>query len=157
MVVIIGFGRQSVCFRFVCALLFSFLIMTETVRAELTVHVGPVSPGGGGSNPISLPPINLQEYELVWLTDQHREWSVSLVPGLFYGHRYVMKQGGYVSMGAGLAVSFHGVGPGVYAAFGYTGCSWFCFNIEYKKALGVLPGMLIQPYAIRMGVVLFRN
>ena len=126
-------------------------------QAELTLHLGPAAIGGGGANPLSIPPVNPLEYELVWLTDSHTEWSFGIVPGFLYGYRSAMGYGAYLSLGGGLVINRHGGGPGVYAAFGYSSCAWFCFNIEYKKAIGILPGMLIDPYAIRLGAVFFKD
>ena len=138
--------------------IFSILAFCPTTsKADLTVHIGPASVGGGGPNPISIPPVNPLDYEFVWLTENHTEWSLSLFPGLFYGYRAVMQSGAYISAGAGMVFNIHGLGPGIYTAFGYDVCSWLCFNFEYKQAIGVIPGMLIEPYAIRIGLIFFRN
>ena len=120
--------------------------------ADVTVHLGPASVGGGGPNPISIPPVNILDYELVWLSKNRSELSVSLFPGLFYGYRATMKNGGYISMGGGLVLNIHGFGPGFYSAFGYNSCGYLCFNIEYKQAIGFITGMTISPYALRIGL-----
>lgn len=137
--------------------LITMLFMTTPSYGDLTVHIGPASVGGGGPNPISIPPINPLDYEFVWLTENHTEWSLSLFPGLLYGYRAVMQSGGYISAGAGMVLNIHGVGPGFYTAFGFDHCAWLCFNVEYKQAIGFIPGMLINPYALRIGLVFFRN
>ena len=54
-------------------------------------------------------------------------------------------------------INMHGIGPGIYSAFGYTSCSFLCFNMEYKQALGIASSMIISPYAIRMGLSFFVN
>lgn len=76
---------------------------------------------------------------------------------MFYGVRSVFKGGFYLSMGGGLVINMHGIGPGIYSAFGYTSCSFLCFNMEYKQALGIASSMIISPYAIRMGLSFFVN
>ncbi|NRA47020.1 MAG: hypothetical protein HRU09_18890 [Oligoflexales bacterium] len=127
-------------------------LFEESSYAKVTLHLGPASVGGGGPNPISIPPTNILDYELVWFNKDQTEISVSLFPGMFYGYRATMKNGGYISMGGGLVLNIHGFGPGVYSAFGYNSCGYFCFNIEYKQALGFITGMTISPYAVRIGM-----
>ncbi|MFK7827085.1 MAG: hypothetical protein AB8G05_23280 [Oligoflexales bacterium] len=137
----------------ITALYLAFLFgWSYTGYADVTVHLGPASVGGGGPNPISIPPINILDYELVWITKNRSEISLSLFPGLFYGYRATMKNGGYISMGGGLVLNIHGFGPGFYSAFGYNSCGYLCFNVEYKQALGFITGMTISPYALRIGL-----
>lgn len=125
----------------------------QQAYGNVTLHLGPASVGGGGPNPISIPPTNILDYELVWFNSKKQaEFSVSLFPGIFYGHRATMKNGGYISMGGGLVLNIHGFGPGFYSAFGYNSCGYLCFNVEYKQAVGFLTGMVISPYAIRIGL-----
>ena len=121
-------------------------------RAEITIHLGPASVGGGGPNPISIPPTNPLDYEIVWFGKDQSEFSLSLFPGMFYGYRATMKSGGYISMGGGLVLNIHGFGPGIYSAFGYNSCNYLCFNVEYKQAIGLITGMAISPYALRVGL-----
>lgn len=119
----------------------------------MTIHVGPPSIGAGGSNPISIPPIQPVEYEVVYLTKNDREWSIGLVPGILYGGRY--QQGFfYVGLGGGLVISINGGGPGVYSSFGINLGQSTQFNFEIKQALGIdlSSSTLISPYALRMGV-----
>lgn len=119
----------------------------------LTIHVGPPSVGAGGSNPISIPPVQPVEYEVVYLTDKDREWSVGLVPGLLYGARFYQNPF-YVGLGGGLVISVNGGGPGIYSSFGVNLGQSIQFNFEFKKALGLNLGStsLVSPYALRMGV-----
>ncbi len=119
---------------------------------SLTVHVGPPSVGAGGSNPLSLPPLNPVEYEVVYLTDAGREWSIGLVPGILYGGRF--QQGiFYVGVGGGLVISANGGGPGIYSSFGLDAGDRIKFNIEIKQALGIDLGStgIVSPYALRIG------
>ena len=134
------------------AIVFSIpLLIPLTALADVTIHVGPAAVGGGGPNPMSIPPINPLDYEFVWVTESRSEWSLSLVPGAFYGRRSAFTDGSYVSVGAGFVQNVYGIGPGFYSAFGWDRCGWFCFNIEYKQAIGYVPTRVISPYALRMG------
>jgi hypothetical protein len=139
---------------FVCACYFASY--SHAYGSQLTIHIGPPSPGMGGSNPISIPPINIVDYELVYLTDSLREWTLGLIPGLFYGVRSTKDPGPYLSAGGGIVINANGVGPGVYGAVGLNAFCGdrFCFNLEYKQAIGIAGG-LISPYAIRLGVGIY--
>ena len=121
--------------------------------ADLTVHVGPPSLGTGGSNPISIPPVNPLDYEFIITTKEHTEWTIGLIPGFFWGKRFVTNKM-YASMGGGAVVNFQGIGPGVYMAVGTDVCGFLCFNIEVKQAIGVTLGSykLINPSAVRVGL-----
>lgn len=136
-----------------------FLNGTSTAFANWTLHVGPVSVGAGGSNPISIPPLQVIEYEFVWINAKQRELTIGIVPGLLYGQRfYLSPNGPYVSGGGGLVFDLNGIGPGIYAALGYDLCaSVVCFNMEYKKALGLTTRTLIAPYALRIGFTIKAN
>ncbi len=143
-------------------LLRSILILVCTIKslallADVAIHIGPVAGGGGGPNPASIPPINPLDYEVVWLTAAKSEFTFGVIPGLFYGKRLTFTNGTYFSSGLGAVIDFNGVGPGAYAAMGYETCGLLCFNIEYKKAFGISSSGLIQPYAIRAGIVLFKQ
>ncbi len=121
--------------------------------ADWTLHIGPAATGTGGPNPISIPPTQILDYELVWISAQKRELSVSVIPGVFYGQRFGIISGAYVSLGGGIVIDSNGVGPGVYSAFGFDVCGTrFCFNMEYKNTLGITQHALISPYAIRIGL-----
>lgn len=119
---------------------------------SLTVHVGPPSVGAGGSNPLSIPPLNPIEYEVVYLTDSGREWSFGIVPGILYGGRF--QQGAfYVGIGGGLVISLNGAGPGAYSSFGLDIGNDIKFNVEVKQAIGIdlSANGIVSPYAIRIG------
>ena len=142
------------------SLLLLALLWSGAASAQrLTVHVGPPALGSGGSNPVSVPPVNPIDYEFVWLTKTDHEWSASILPGLFYGKRLWVgtnagsRKGPYVSYGAGLLLNYQGVGPGVYSAFGLDQCgSSYCFNVEVKQALGLTGGRFTSAYALRVGM-----
>lgn len=128
------------------------LVSSNTVLADITLHVGPVAGGAGGPNPISIPPTNFSEYEIVWVTKADSEYTLGVIPGIFYGKRFRSSYA-YVSAGGGLVIGFNGIGPGIYTAYGIDLCSVsFCFNLEYKRALGFTSKSLLSPYALRVGL-----
>jgi hypothetical protein len=140
-------------------LLCACLLMGASARADITLHLGPSSMGNGGQNPVSIPPLNIADYGLVWLMESQREWVVSIFPGVFYGYRYRFpKTGLYASGGGGVGIDLNGLGPAVYSAVGWNSCgSRLCFNAEYKQAVGVATaGVMINPYAFRIGVTLLQ-
>lgn len=132
------------------------LLLSAPLWGEVTIHVGPPAMGGGGTNPIGIPPTSPVSYEVVYLTPKKTEWVLGIVPGIFWGKRFRASNGSYFSSGLGAVISRNGTGPGFYAAIGVDMCGWVCFNLEYKKALGLATSSLrtIGPYAIRMGVTL---
>lgn len=120
----------------------------------LILRMGPVSLGNGGSNPLGMPP-NAQDLELGLVTANNWEFNLGL-PGLLAGYRSVAKWGGYVATGGGIVIDANGVGPGMYAAFGYdVGWKTFKVNFEYKQAIGITSAALISPYAVRIGAGLW--
>lgn len=118
---------------------------------ELQIKIGPAAPGNGGPNPLSIPPVDIVQYEFAYVMDNDTEWSLGIVPGIFYGYRTDIEYDMYFSAGFGLVIGANGGGPGVYAAIGrnFT-CGYICFFGEYKQALG-LAGTIISPYALRLG------
>lgn len=130
------------------------LIWCQTSFADMIiVNVGPVSLGGGGPNPISIPPLSPVEYAATWLTDNDSEFRLSISPGLFYGVRSPGgEEGIYISAGGGLVLNGNGGGVGVYTAMGWTStCKTVCFNAEYIAAIGLSGNNTVNPYAIRIG------
>lgn len=132
-----------------------FLIFSSELHASLVIHVGSIQVGNGGANPLAIPPTELAQYELVWVRESLTEWSLGITPGILFGKRVVQPTGVYASGGFGLVIDQNASGPGIYMAVGYENCSLFCWNIEYKGALGVSQVGLIQPYAVRIGVSIF--
>lgn len=120
---------------------------------EVTVHVGPPSIGNGGSNPISVPPVDLQEYEVTLVTKSGFESNIAITPGLLFGIRDTFNSDFYVSFGGGLVIDANGTGPGAYSAFGIDRGQKLRFNFEYKQALGFDFGSstMLCPYAVRIG------
>ena len=147
--------KASLGKRFAIQSLLGLVLALEgppSLSKTLTIHVGPPSIGAGGSNPISIPPVQPAEYEIVYLTQNDREWTFGLVPGLLYGARFHQNPF-YVGLGGGLVISINGAGPGVYSSFGVNLGRSIQFNFEFKKALSIdlSSSTMISPYALRMG------
>lgn len=141
-------------YKMLLALFFSFFF-SIVAKADITVHVGPPGLGRGGTNPLSLPPLSPLEYEVVWINSLSQEYTFSISPGFFFGYRHGVWRALYLSGGGGLVINANGLGPGVYSALGYDFCisSFFCFNAEYKQALGIsYEAFFLSPYAIRLGL-----
>lgn len=127
---------------------------SPAAAGSMTVHVGPPSVGSGGSNPVSIPPVNPLEYELIYVTDKDYEFCGAISPGLLFGKRSDVNGGLYVSFGGGLIIDGNGSGLGGYSAFGWETKGSVRFNAEYKQALGYAfgRGNVLNPFAIRLGV-----
>lgn len=141
-------------------LAFIGLFQNSTVLAGiLTAHVGPVALGGGGPNPLSIPPLQPVEYEFVYITDGDSEFRLGISPGIFYGIRSPgSKHGLYVSAGGGIVINGNGTGIGAYTAVGYnTECDFICFNAEYLAAIGIAGNKTLNPYAVRIGASFYFN
>ncbi len=136
----------------VVAFLFS-LIQTASA-GEIIVHVGPPSVGQGGTNPVSVPPLNPIEYEFQWISPRGFEANVGITPGLLFGARTPFSSGLYLGVGGGLVISGNGVGPGVYSSFGWNCGKKIFFNTEFKQAIGIAlhNNKIISPYALRVGM-----
>ena len=121
---------------------------------EIIVHVGPPSVGQGGTNPLSVPPINPIEYEVEWISPRGFEANFGITPGLLFGARTPFSAGLYVGVGGGLVISANGVGPGAYSSFGWNLGKKVFFNTEFKQAIGIAlnNNKLISPYALRVGM-----
>ena len=138
-------------------LLIAFVLAAPRALAgELVVHVGPPSLGSGGSNPVSIPPVNPLEYEFEFVTSGGFETSIAASPGILFGARSSDHGSGvYVGMGGGAVFDVNGVGPGAYASLGYDSSGKrFRFNAELKQAAGYDFGQkhVLTPYAIRLGM-----
>src|SRR5690606_18738505 len=117
----------------------------------LGVLMGPAGLGGGGSNPLGIPP-GADDLMVTYVTDKKSEWTVSIAPGIFYGTRQEFQRL-YASIGGGLAINRNGAGPGMVSAFGFNlGDSWM-FNGEYRQAIGYnfSSSSLINVYSLRIG------
>lgn len=126
------------------------LLTAQTATAGLwTLRVGPPAVGGGGSNPVGLPP-SAPDLELNYMTENNWETSLSVVPGVLYGKRFDIGNF-YVGLGGGLIISGNGSGFGPYSSFGWESGGRFRFSVEYKQALGITSSGLVSPYALRLG------
>jgi hypothetical protein len=132
-------------------LLAASLLAAPALASQWTIHVGPPSVGNGGSNPVSLPPVNPIEYEVELCTDSGTEWNFAVTPGILAGARTTFAKNFYSSFGGGYVINANGSGPGIYSSLG-ANIAWF--NMEFKQALGFDfdSNSLLSPYAIRVGV-----
>lgn len=142
--------------------LFFFLLLSFISNSSpsysngMTLNVGPLSGGQGGSNPLSIPPLNFAEYQFIYTTSQNSEFVVGIIPGVFYGIRSSEKGPFYASVGGGLVIDMNGVGVGVMSSAGANlFCSKVCLNVEYRHALAPSKGTLLSPYALRIGASTF--
>lgn len=132
------------------------LSLCPSVLQARTLHVliGPPSIGQGGSNPVSVPPANPVDWQFTYVTEQNREWLVSLVPGLLWGQRFY-KEGFYAALGGGLLVTSSGLGIGVDHAYGYESGPFlkrFRYQVEYRQVIGIGNYGWQFPYTFRMGL-----
>jgi hypothetical protein len=128
---------------------------TGALSSSLTLNLGPPALGRGGPNPVSIPPSPVDiGFIHVGGSQGTREISVSLSPGIFlWGYRIKQGPGPYASFGGGLITSANGGALGVYSAFGWDMlCNTFCFNAEYRQAIGLTSTHFLNPYAVRIGV-----
>ena len=137
------------------ALLVAALAAPVAAASDLTIHVGPPSVGTGGTNPVSIPPVNPLEYEVEYITNNDLEMNFAITPGILFGKRSEFGNGRfYASFGGGLVLSANGSGPGVYSDFGVNLGESYQFNAEFKQALGFdySSQSIISPYAVRIGI-----
>jgi hypothetical protein len=132
------------------------LALAPGVLEARTIHllIGPPSLGQGGSNPVSIPPANPVDWQFTYVTDQNREWVVSLVPGLLWGQRFY-KGGFYAALGGGLLVTSSGLGLGVDHAYGYESSPFLTrlrYQVEYRQVIGIGSYGWQFPYTFRMGL-----
>ena len=144
------------CPRVIAAAALPFLIAGPSpLRASsIEVVIGPPSLGQGGSNPISVPPVNIIDWQVAYVNDNAREMVFSIVPGFFYGQRWYLDQF-YAALDAGLLVTTSGLGLGVANAFGYhTGKFWkhMRAQAEYRQIFGIARYGFQYPYTVRLGV-----
>jgi hypothetical protein len=142
--------RSSLFFVLALAGALAAVASTPAEAGRLTAHFGPPAAGGGGANPVGIPPVDEADWEIEYVTDKDWETNVSIFPGLLFGRRSRLTNGVYVSGGGGLVMSLNGVGPGIYTALGWN-YSWL--NVEYEQALGFdfSGDSLVSPYALRIG------
>src|SRR5262245_48225507 len=123
---------------FIKLILLGCLLLSRAVQAGgIALRFGPPAVGGGGPNPVSIPPA-ASDVGLSYVTDKGLEFNAAAT-GLAVALRDKAQWGGYTSLGGGLTWSINGGGFGPYAAFGVErGCgSWVgCFSAELSQALG---------------------
>lgn len=135
-------------------LLIGCLLSPEMQASTLHVLLGPPALGQGGSNPVSIPPVNPLDWQLAWVTDGQAEWVVSMVPGMLWGQRFY-NEGFYAAVGGGLLFTSSGLGVGVDHAYGYESGPFFKrtrFQVEYRQVIGVGNYGWQFPYSFRMGM-----
>lgn len=136
------------------AFLSSGTLSTQAEAGGVAVRFGPPGVGGGGPNPVAIPPA-LTDLGLSYVTSKGLSFDASLT-ALAVARRSRVKGGSYVSLGAGMIFSVSGTGFGPYAGFGYEGgcVSWLgCFSAEFNQGLGFGVGRIISPYGVRVGVI----
>lgn len=130
------------------------LLTGKAYAGRFGALVGPPSLGQGGSNPVSIPPGNPTDWQLTYLTEQDREYVLSVIPGLFYGQRW-RKDSLSIGFAGGLLISTNGVGVGLSQSLHWESeVFWddWRFEAEYRQVIGVTKIGLEFPYAIRLGV-----
>lgn len=134
------------------------IFLTSPIHAgDHSFKIGPAAIGSGGTNPVTLPPVDPMDWEYTYVSKDKFETNISIFPGIVFGPRF-SKKGLYISGGGGLLLSANGVGPGIYNSFGYiTGDAapgWH-LNFEYKQSFGYSSGnkQIITPSALRIGVI----
>lgn len=149
---------MKIAFRILIVVLALILRTGDAFGGSQSFLVGPTGSGNGGSNPVSIPPINPIEWKYNYLSDSGFETNVSISPGILFGGR-MGKGSTYVSVGGGFLFDANGYGPGAYASFGYvTGGnkSGWHFNFEYMQTIGYDAdgdGGIISPSAARVGII----
>ena len=131
------------------------LAVPVAAAGSITLHLGPPGVGSGGANPVSIPPTNILEYELEYITNNDFETCLGISPGIFFGKRTRVSSGGaYVGLGGGAVIDTNGAGPGIYSSLGFNSSGKVIqFNAEVKQAIGIdfSHHILISPYAVRIG------
>ena len=142
---------KSICVIGLC------LFATRAVAGDHSVKIGPAIVGRGGTNPVSIPPLNPIDWEYTYVSQNKIETNIALFPGILVGAR-LAKKNLYIAGGGGFVIDSNGIGPGVYNSFGYiTGDAipgWH-FNFEYKQTIGYSPStkQIISPGALRIGII----
>ena len=105
--------------------------------SSFSLRAGPQQIGNGGSYPMWLPPVGIDQYGMTYVTQSNFESTISIYPGLLFGRRF-QSQGVYVSLGGGLIIG-SSTGPGIYSTFGYEtggGSNGWHFTMDYTQAVG---------------------
>jgi hypothetical protein len=130
-----------------------------TKKWEVEVLVGPPSLASGGSNPISLPPANIAEYEVTLTTKSRWHFRLGLTPHIAAaGRLFKLKYGFQTAVGASIVNSLHGYGPGIFSVFAWQSpCALkrLCFTAQYIQDVGlsVTQWQITAPFGVRLGLV----
>ena len=135
-------------------------LWSRSVQAiEYTFRLGPATVGRGGSNPLSIPPTNVQDWELGWVTKRDFIFRISIFPMLLSGgYKKSYRWGCFNTYGMGVLLNpTFGLGAGAFTSFGYNiGCfskNW-CVDIEYHQVIGITETKdIVSPYALRIGLL----
>lgn len=134
--------------------IFVFSFSSQMFAGDWILKLGPPGVGNGGPNPLSIPPVNILDYEVSYLSSGGSEISLSVVPGLLYGVRKIHASGLFAGVGGGYIISVLGSGPGGYYSLGYRSKPKpFGFEVDIKQAYGFGQGSLFAVYALRLGAV----
>lgn len=129
-----------------------FALAPKAMASSISATLGPPGFGGGGTNPVGIPP-SAFDLDLAYENDRGHIYSLAVVPGFFVGKRHYKDSffGGY---GAGLIFHTGGLAPGIYTSLGYraTITGGLDFLMEFKQGLGIDRG-LVRPYALRIGAM----
>jgi hypothetical protein len=137
--------------QLLCALV---LLIERAQAGTVSALLGPPSLGQGGSNPVSIPPGNVIDWQASYRTDSNSEWMVSVVPGIYYGQRFT-KERLTLGLGGGLLIGVNGVGLGLYQSLGFaTQPFWKKYRLEaeYRQIIGYTEAGVEFPYTLRIGV-----
>ena len=133
---------------------FVFFLSSQALAGDWILKLGPPGVGNGGPNPLSIPPTNILDYEISYLSSAGSEFSVSIVPGFLYGIRSTHDSGLFATVGGGYLISVFGSGPGGYYSLGYRSKPKpFGFEVDIKQAYGFASAGGFAVYALRMGIV----
>ena len=135
-------------------LIYSSLATSAFGQGRVSVLMGPPSMGQGGSNPLSLPPSAL-DFHASYVTSEQSEFTLSVVPGAFYGKRWLGEHGLRAGFGAGVLLSLFGIGPALYQSVGWESPRlWdkLRLDAEFRQLVGVTEIGLEFPYVLRMGL-----
>ncbi|RYZ67039.1 MAG: hypothetical protein EOP09_11700, partial [Proteobacteria bacterium] len=120
------------------AILCSAIWTTKAEAGRLSALLGPPSLGQGGSNPVSVPPLNAIDWQIHYVTDHDTEFMASVIPGFFCGKRWRKDQFS-IGFAAGLLISANGPGVGLSQSLSWeTEPFWTNWRLEaeYRQVIG---------------------
>lgn len=129
-------------------------LASPAAASSLEFLIGPPSLGQGGSNPVSIPPVNPFDWQINYVNEQQREMVFSLLPGALYGQRFYLDQV-YAGLGGGVLLTSGGLGLGLYHAVGFQSgeiMKRFRMHAEYRQIVGIANYGAQFPYTLRLGL-----